>query len=227
MKALLRLCAACLATLTLVLGLGTPVVADPSGDEYQITITNLPIDAGPVILTFDGIEENVGGPGGLLVSEMSTSLPGSELLEWWLRTADGGPLSNDLFSEALVSAADVDWGSGEVCQYDSSSLFIYFTIDGDPQTMSDPNGVGAVFGPHPTNPSIQVWFGPFNPDLVICGTGGLSYSIGPEFGYGTLLPFLGLDPNTINDVHFGFEVVLHAPVPVEPSTWGRIKGLYR
>ena len=225
MKALLQLCATCLATVIFVLGLGTPGVADPTGDEYQITITNHPIDAGPVTLTFDGIEENVGGPGGLLVSEMATPLQGSELLEWWFRTADGGPLSDDLSSGALISAAAVNWASGEACQFVSNSLFIYFTIDGDPQTMSDPNGVGAVFGPHPTNPNIQVWFGPFNPDLVICGTGSLSYSFGPEFGYATLLPFLGLDPNTINDAHFGFEVV-HLTVAVEPSSWSRIKRLF-
>jgi len=214
-----------LATLTLVLGLGTPGVADPTGDQYQLTITNHPIDAGPVILTFDGIEENVGGPGGLLVSEMSTPLPSSELLEWRFRTADGGPLSDNLSAEARVSAADVDWASGEICQYVNNSLFVYFTIDGDPQTMSDPSGIGAIFGPHPTDPSIQVWFGPFNPGLIICGTGGLSYSFGPEFGFERLLPYLGLDPNTINDVHIGFEVA-DFPVPVESSSWGRIKSLY-
>ena len=226
MRATLRLYGACLATLTLVLGLGTPGVADPTGDEYQITITNNPIDAGPVTLTFDGVEENVGGPGGLQVSEMSTPLPGSDLLEWSFRTADSGPLSGDLSSQALISVDDVDFAGGEVCQLVSNSLFVYFTIDGIPQTMSDPSSVGAIFAPHPTDPGIQVWFGPFNPGLVVCGAGGLSFSFGPEFGYATLLPLLGLDAGTINDVHFGVEVT-QAPVGAEPSSWGSIKSLYR
>jgi len=222
-----RLCAACLVTLALVLGLVSPVLADPTGDEYQMTITNLPIDAGPVILTFGGIEENVGGANGLLVAEMSTPLPDSELLEWSLRPADGGPLSDNLFSAAQISVDDVDWPGGEVCQYVGNSLFLYFTIDGAPQAMSDPNGFGWVFGPHPTDPAIQAWFGPFPPTVVTCSPqGGLSFAFGPELGFGTLLPRLGLDANTINDAHFGFEVT-HAPVPVEPSTWGRTKASYR
>ena len=226
MKAMPRLCGSGLVAITLALGLSSPSGANPIGDEYQLTITNNPIDAGPATLTFDGIEENVGGPGGLQVSETSTPLSGSLLLEWSFRTADNGSMSGDLSSQALVFIDGVDLAGGAVCEVVSNTQFVYFTVDGAPQAMTDPSGIGSIFGPHPTDPAIQVWFGPFNPGQVVCGAAGVSVSVGPDLGYGTLLPLLSLDPATINDVHFGIQVAA-SPVRGDASSWGTIKSTYR
>ena len=137
-----------------------PAAASPYGTYYTASVVNLPGTAS-ALLYFDGLDE-VLGSSGLVVGEGSTSLPGFELVEFWLRTEDGNPFVGQQVAPlgaASVSVPDLHWfGDPTPVQTLANSAFLWLTVDGIAQPLSDFGGLGLVFGAHPFDPGIPVLF---------------------------------------------------------------------
>jgi hypothetical protein len=199
-----------LLVLALALGASLPAAASPYGTTYTASASNFP-GTDSALLAFDGLAE-VLGLSGLVVDESSTTLGSIELIEFSLSTADGNPFvgqQDDPLGLASVSVTGLHWfGNATPAGTIADSGFLYLTIDGVPQTMTDVLGQGLVFGTHPLDPSIQV--------LLIPNTAGTVFLYN-TIGAPLLDAFAALVGPTlaaqIDDVHFGAAAM---PVP-EPS----------
>jgi hypothetical protein len=164
------------------------------------------------VLEFDGLEEPLGSSG-LVVGESSTTFVGFELLEFSLRTADGNAFVGqqlDALAVASVLVTDLHWfGDPNPVQALADSAFLWLTINGVPQALSDAGNLGFLFGTHPLYPSIPV--------LLIDNEATTTLGF-DTFGESAFAAFSALVGPTlaaqIDDVHFG---VAAAPVP-EPGT---------
>jgi hypothetical protein len=191
--------------------LAGPAAASPFGTSYTASVTNLP-GTDTAVLEFDGLEEALGSSG-LVVGETSTPFIDFELIEISLRTADGNPFVGQLVdAEAIASllVTDLHWfGDPTPAAALADSLFLWLTIDGDAQALSDFGDAGLVFGTHPLDPSIPV--------LLIDNQTTIEFGFS-TFGASVFEAFAALVGPThaaqIDDVHFG---VAAAPIP-EPGT---------
>lgn len=140
--------------------LATPAAASPFGTQYSATVTNLPGTA-TATLSFDGLEEPLGSSG-LVVGETATSFDGFELVEFSLRTADGESFVGQQGAPtdpASVLVTDLHWlGDPTPASALARSAFLWLSIDGQAQALSDVLGRGLAFGTHPLDPSIPVVF---------------------------------------------------------------------
>jgi hypothetical protein len=186
--------------------------ATPFGTSYLANVSNLPGDAAGISLEFDGLEEAVGSSG-LRVREQATGLGPVVLLEFSLRTADGAGFVGqqlDPGAVASVSVTGLHWfGDPTPAGMIADSAFLWLSIDGQPQAMSDPSGQGFVFGTHPLDPSLQVLF--------------FENSAGTSFAFDTfgtsLSAVLGavVDPALVGEIDQIHLAVGAAPIP-EPSS---------
>lgn len=144
--------------------LAAPALAGPYGTSYVASVVNLPGTA-TAPLTFDGVATPLGSSG-LVVGEKSTSFGGPyggyELLEFSLRTADGEPFVGQQLAStevARVGISGLQWlDDSSPATAIANSGFLWLTIDGVPQALSDQGSLGLVFGTHPLDPSIQIVF---------------------------------------------------------------------
>jgi len=196
-----------------LLSLAAPALATPFGTTYTATAVNFPGSA-TATLEFDGLEEALGSSG-LLVNESSTSFASFELLEFSLRTANSDPFVGQQLSPttpASVSVSDLFWfGDPNPAGALADSAFLWLSIDGVAQPLSDLASAGFVFGTHPLDASIPV--------LLIDNPASTSFTFG-TFGTSAFEAFAALVGPTlaaqIDDVHFG---VAAAPIPIpEPGT---------
>lgn len=227
MKTFVKCCAA-LCAVAAILAIGSSASADPTGITYTFSTVNAPgTGSGPVLWNNMPSYQYVPATGtgsalgdGMDIDEMVTPLgPGLEMLEWWVKTHNGGGIIPQQMNTTLPAGfffSDLAWPNMVPGTFVENTAFVYFTKDGVPQTMSNPTGNPAlVFFQHPLHPEIQVL--------------ALGNDPGPAVAYGidtnalqaglplsTVLGLLGLGGsiNTIDDVHIGI-VVQHVP---EPST---------
>jgi hypothetical protein len=181
------------------------------GDQYWLQAVNFPNTYGPSYVTFDGVEELIGGSNGMYVNESSSAYPGgsafpawaapAELLEFSFRK-EAAPLYSSLNPSQLMMG-DLDWGMPGMIQVGrENSAFVYFTSNGTAKTMRDVYGLGVVFLPHPLNPSIQVAVLGHSP--IIGTVDGLDVpDVFNNRSLGQTMLALGLVPTQINDVHIG------------------------
>jgi hypothetical protein len=137
--------------------------ASPLGTSYVAQVTNLPGDASST-LAFDGLESPLGSSG-LRVREKTTSFGTYQLIEFSLKTADGEGFIGqqaDPMAPASVSVSDLSWSVGSEdptsARAESDSGFLWLSVDGEAQALSDFANLGLRFGNHPLDPSIPVVF---------------------------------------------------------------------
>jgi hypothetical protein len=162
----------------------TGVVEDPEADRPRT-----PIDTGtlPAILTFDGVEEIVGGmrvnervvpwpgqPGGI-PAEQAAGIDGEtefdlvdwefegEVVEFTFNTVDGSWVSGDRDGQSLVTIKNLDWqnsDAGSVPFFFETGFYIYYMKDGVPLTGYETlqPDIGLLVGAHPFDNSIEEIF---------------------------------------------------------------------
>ena len=185
-----------------------PASASPFGTTYTANVSNLP-GSDTTILFFDGLEEVV-GTSGLLANESATTLGDVELLEFALRTADGNPFlgqQDDALAMASASVTGLHWfGDPTLAVMVADSAFLYLTIDGAPQALSDVLDLGLSFGTHPLDPGIPIVF--------IDNEAGTDF-VFDSFGVPLSQAFAALvSPETaaqIDDLHLGVAAVVPEP----------------
>lgn len=193
--------------------------SSPFGTSYTATATNLPGNA-TVPLTFDGLPKPLGSSG-LVVRERSTSFGAYQLLEFSLRTADGDGFvgqQSDPMAPASVSVANLQWAPASVdpenpeeptpARAEADSGFLWLSIDGEAQALSDVAGLGLRFGTHPLDASIPIVY------IDNAATTQLGFDTFGETTFATFTALVGaiLAPQ-IDAIHLG---VAAAPVP-EPG----------
>ena len=193
--------------------------SSPFGTIYTATATNLPGNA-TVPLTFDGLPKPLGGSG-LVVREKATSFGAHQLLEFSLRTADGDGFvgqQSDPMAPASVSVANLQWAPASVdpenpeeptpARAEADSGFLWLSIDGEAQALSDVAGLGLRFGTHPLDASIPIVY------IDNAATTQLGFDTFGETTFATFTALVGatLAPQ-IDAIHLG---VAAAPVP-EPG----------
>jgi hypothetical protein len=191
--------------------------ASPFGTSYTASAVNFP-GTDTAVLEFDGLDEALGSSG-LIVGETSTSFVGFELLEFSLRTANGNALVGqqlDALATASVLVTDLHYfGDPTPLQALADSTFLWLTIDGVPQALSDSLGLGLVFAMHPLYPSIPV--------LLIDNEATTEFGIFAASALGVFSALVGPTlAAEIDDVHFG---VAAAPVPEPGTAWLLVCGL--
>ena len=194
-----------------------PASSSPFGTAYTANVSNLPGSESAMLL-FDGLEEAVGSSG-LLVNETATTLGSVELLEFSLSTADGNPFlgqQDDALAVASVSVTGLHWfGVPTPAVMVANSAFLYLTIDGVPQALSDVMGLGLSFSTHPLDPGIPI--------VLIDNEPGTSF-VFDSFDTSLAEAFAALvDPATaalIDDLHLGVAAV---PIP-EPGAGTLLAG---
>jgi hypothetical protein len=160
------------------------VVEDPEEDRPRT-----PIDTGtpPATLTFDGVEETVGGmrinervvawpgqPGGI-PAEQAAGIDGQiewdlvdweaqgEVVEFNFNTVDGSWISGDRNAQSLVTIKGLDWQNSDpesVPFFYETGFYIYYTKDGVPMTGYETlqPEIGLLVGAHPFDNSIEEVF---------------------------------------------------------------------
>jgi PEP-CTERM motif len=225
MKSFVKCCAA-LCAVAAILAIGNSAFADPTGITYTVSTVNLPgTGGGPVVWNNMPSYQSVPGTGtgsklgvGLDVDEMVTPLGNNmELLEWWVKTSNGGgivPQQADSAQPAAIFFTDLSWPNMPPGTIVANSGFVYFTVNGEYQPMQslDP---GIVLIPHPLGTVPQV-IALGNDELPATAFGVDTNALAPGTPLSTVLFAAGLGGviNTINDAHIGV-VVQHVP---EPST---------
>jgi hypothetical protein len=226
MKTFVKRCAA-LCAAAAILAIGSSAFADPTGITYTVSTVNSPgTGSGPVVWDNMPSYQYVPGTGtgsalgeGLEVDEMVTPIePGKELLEWWVRTVNGGgivPQQQDPTAPSGIFFTDLAWPNMPPGMLVEDTAFIYFTVNGVPQPMADVGSFGLVFFPHPLHDEIQV-LALGNDELPATAFGIDTNALAPGLTLGQVLTFVGVGPQlqNVNDVHLGV-VVMHIP---EPST---------
>lgn len=171
------------------------------GDTYTYSHSNFPGDVGevqdpttgeifeasdPVTLTFDGVEEIVGGmrinesvtpwegvPGGI-PAEHIAGIDGEtefdlidwevegEVVEFTFQTENGGWISNDLTGQSLITIRDLDWQNSDDIEplFYETGFYIYYTKDGVPISGYESTfpDVGLLVGAHPTKADTEVFY---------------------------------------------------------------------
>jgi PEP-CTERM motif len=217
MKTFVKCCAA-LCAVAAILAIGSMASADPTGGNYAFTAINSP--GGPLPGGASGLINwnNSGSPvtvagTGLDVDEQVTLLGGGmELLEWSVKTTNGGgiiPFQADSTLPSAIFFTSIPEPAGTLTE--PNTAFIYFTKNGVAQPMSDLAGLGLVFAPHPTNPAIQVLIlgSPYdNNTLLSNGFGIDTNALSPGATLSLVLGALNLSgvAAQINDAHLGVTV---------------------
>ena len=143
--------------------------------------------------------------GGGRHSAVRTDQPdGSTFFSFTSETVVGTPLVPDPILPGclhLFGIEVVDSGGQAVLSEVSGFGFFYVTIDGAPQTMSDPFGLGLPFAPYPTDPTIQAFVFP-----TTSGGPSLDHSmlLGTELVAG--MGFLGSAPESPAAGAFGTNI---------------------
>jgi hypothetical protein len=188
-----------------------PAAASPFGTSYTASVTNMP-GTDTAVLEFDGLEETLGSSG-LVVGENSTPFLGFELIEFSLRTADGNPFVGQQVAAAAIASVrvtDLHWfGDPNPAQALPNSAFLWLTIDGEAQALSDFLGLGLFIAAHPLDASIPVLVLGNDPSdgFAFDTLGGSAHQ-----AFAALVgPTLAAQ---IDDIHFGVSAV---PIP-EPAT---------
>jgi hypothetical protein len=162
----------------------TGVVEDPEADRPRT-----PIDTGtpPATLTFDGVEEIVGGmrvnervvtwpgqPGGIPAVQ-ATGIDGQtdwdlvdwelegEVVEFTFNTVEGGWVSGDPDGQSLVTIKGLDWQNSDADSmpfFFETGFYMYYTKDGVPLSGYETlqPDIGLLVGAHPFDNSIEEVF---------------------------------------------------------------------
>jgi hypothetical protein len=213
-------CRAGLCAAAAILAMSGSAFADPTGINYNVSTVNLPgTGGGSVLWNNSPSYQTVPGTGtgsqvgqGLDVDEQVTLLGGNmELLEWAVKTTNGfGIVPQQINNTQPAGIFFTGLPSGTLVE---NSGFVYFTIDGVPQPMSNPTGnPNIVFFQHPLQPAIQV-LALGNDALPATAFGIDTNALAPGTPLSTIFLAVGLGAkvNDINDIHLG--VVSHVPEP--------------
>lgn len=220
-----------------VLAMVASAQAGPIGDSYTVQGINFPNDYPATAVTFDGVQELVGGPSpdGMLVDEsetLSAGIPGGvatnkgpilqyemagSVLEWQFQTADGGPYNDNANGPVWGFAInDLDFGTPSVTEK-AFTGYLYFLGPAGPVVLNPIliNAFGLQAGPHPTNPAItQVIYLEDDTDTVF-PTGIISIEFGDDTGELNSSTVSLLAQQSLTGFALGG---LFIGVP-EPSTW--------
>jgi hypothetical protein len=176
------------------------------GDDYSFSATNFPGDVGvvedpeedrprtpidsgtlPAILTFDGVEQTVGGmrinerviqwpgrPGGIpavqdagIEGETEFDLVDwefeGEVVEFTFNTVDGSWISGDRDGQSLITIRNLDWQNSDADSapfFFETGFYLYYTKDGVPLTGYETiqPDIGLLVGTHPFDNSIEEVF---------------------------------------------------------------------
>lgn len=136
----------------------SPAAALPWGTQYTASVVNLP-GTDTAVLEFDGLEEPLGSSG-LLVGEMATQFVDFVLIELSLHPADGNPFVGQQIAPLETASASATglhlYGDPTPLRMLADSAFLWLSIGGIAQPLSDVGGLGLRFYTHPLNPSIPV-----------------------------------------------------------------------
>lgn len=220
-----------------VLAMAATVQAGPVGQSYTVLGINFPNDYPATSVTFDGVQELVGGPApdGMLVNESETLSPGipggiatnlgpilqyemaGSVLEWQFQTADGGGYNNNASGPVWgFSIADLDFGTPSVTEKAFAS-YVYFFGPAGPVALSPIllNAFGLQFGAHPTNPAITQVIYLEDDDDNVYPTGIINIEFGDDTGELNSETVSLLAQQALTGIALGG---LFIGIP-EPSTW--------
>lgn len=197
------------ATAVLVAALAAAAHANPFGNDYSVSIANLPSD-GSTVVGFDGLPEAVGASGAM-VTERMTELGATTYVEISVRTADGEPfLGQQTDGSAPVSAAvaDLFWlPLGEPAALFPATAYAYLSADGEALPLADNLALGLPLAAHPldfTTPVVYIDNIQASTELVSFGSSSFGLDPPPTLAEIFAALLAATDAARVDAITFGF-----------------------